>query len=100
MKSIPVFIGKGLDSPILVEFQASLVVVLECHLEVLNAGAEGGSSQRRPTMTQQCHTFPLCMVNSGSQLSRSNSTSISHGRNGGMGQTSTSAFGGSMPPLD
>ena len=57
--TIPMFINELLHSPISVKFQVSLVVVSESCLEVLNAHAEGGSSQQRPTMTQQRHTSPF-----------------------------------------
>ena len=49
-ESIPMLVSKGLHGSI--KFQASLVVVSEHQLEVLDPGAEGGGGQGRSSMSQ------------------------------------------------
>ena len=69
-------VSEGLDTPIMIEFQTSLVVVSESCLQVMNASAEGGGGQGRSPKTQQCHTFPFHMVDPGHQLHGSNGAAI------------------------
>ena len=76
-------VSKCLDTPIMIEFQMSLVVVLESHLQIMNASAEG-SGQGRSPMTQKGHVFPFCTVDPSCQLCGSNGAAINYGGNGDM----------------